>query len=231
MSEAERQAAVDALPSLVPMDLHPPEGDKHSGAKDGAASALDAFFRRVGQKVYVSKELATYYPNEPMFCPDVLAVREVETHPREKWVVSSEGKGLDFVLEVHVKGDRQKDFETNVRRYARLGIPEYFVFDRSRLRLAGWRLAAPDARVYEPLVPQAGRFHSQVLQLDLAVEVERLRFFFGTAPLPEAEELVAQLESIVSDVSARAEQEAARAEALEARLAEVLSELDKLRSR
>lgn len=116
MSKAERQATVDALPSVVPMDLHPPEGDKHWGAKDGAASALDAFLRRVGQRVYISKELATYYPNEPMFCPDVLAVREVETHPREKWVVSAEGEGLHFVLEVHLKGDRQKDVDTNVTR-------------------------------------------------------------------------------------------------------------------
>jgi len=161
-----------------------------------------------------------------MFCPDVLAVREVETHPREKWAVSAEGEGLDFVLEVHLKGDWQKDVETNVTRYARLGIPEHFVFDRSRLAARrSRRTSRRGAR------PAGGRSHSRVLQLDLTVEVERVRFFFGTAPLPEAEELVVQLERIVSDVSARAEQEAARAEALEARLAEVLSELEKLRSR
>jgi len=190
MSPAERQAAVEALPALVPMQLHPPEGDKHRGAKDGPASALDAFFRRVGQRVYISKELATYYPSEPMFCPDVLAVRKVETHPRDTWVVSAEVKGLDFVLEVHWKDDRTENFEFNVHSYARLGIPEYFVFYRSRLRLSGWRLPGAGARVYEALVPQAGRFHSQVLQLDLAVEVERVRFFFWTTPLPEAKEMV-----------------------------------------
>src|SRR5262245_36984624 len=41
------------------------------------------------------------------------------------WVVAEEGKGLDFVLEVLHKGDRNKDLVENVERYAQLGIPEY----------------------------------------------------------------------------------------------------------
>jgi Uma2 family endonuclease len=238
MSDEERRACVAALPSLVPLELHPPEGDRHSKAKDGAVTALQEFFRRIGKKIYVSKELATYYPGEAMFCPDVLAVRDVEPHPREKWVASDEGKGLDFVLEVHVSGDRTKDFETNVKRYARLGIPEYFAFDRGNMRLAGWRLPGPKARAYVPIVPQAGRFPSTVLQLDLALEDNRVRFYFGTAPLAEAEELIQRLERAVSDVTERAQHEveraqheAERADALERRLAAALAELDKLRSR
>jgi Uma2 family endonuclease len=259
MSEEDRRTCVEALPSSVPFELHPPEGDRHSRAKDGAVSALQEFFRRVGKKIYVSKELATYYPGEPLFCPDVLAVRDVELHPREKWVVSDEGKGLDFVLEVHVSGDRTKDFETNVRRYARLGIPEYFAFDRRHMRLSGWRLPEPSARAYVPIVPQAGKFTSAVLQLELALEAERIRFYFGTAPLAEAEELVQRLEKIVDEVTERAQQEAERAQQeaeraqqeaeraqqeaeraetagkraddLERRLALALAELEKLRSR
>ncbi len=244
LTASERRAVVDALPAQVPMYLHPPEGDRHSRAKDRAVSALDEFFRRVGQKVYVSKELATYYPDEPMFCPDVLAVRDVETQPREKWVVSEEGKGLDFVLEVHVSGSRKKDFETNVRRYARVGIGEYFVFDRQHLRLAGWRLE-PGARSYLPILPQAGRYESKVLRLDLSVEGDRVRFYFGTASLPEAEELVLRLERAVNEVteraqqeseraqqeSERAQQESERADDLDKRLAEALLEIERLKSR
>ncbi len=230
MSVEERRACVAALPSAVPIELHPPEGDRHTKAKDGPATALQEFFRRLGKKVYVSKGLATYYPGEPVFCPDVLAVRDVE-HPREKWVVSDEGKGLDFVLEVHVSGNRTKDFETNVKRYARLGIPEYFAFDRGKLRLAGWRLPEPTARTYVPIVPQAGRFPSRVLELDLALEEDRVRFYFGTAPLAEAEELIQRLERAVSDVTARAQQESGRADDLERRLAAALAELEKLRPR
>ncbi len=238
MSVEERRECVAALPSSVPIDLHPPEGDRHTKAKDGPATALQEFFRRVGKKVYISKELATYYPSEPLFCPDVLAVRDVEPHPREKWVVSDEGKGLDFVLEVHVSGNRTKDFETNVRRYARLGIPEYFAFDRGKLRLAGWRLPEPSARTYVPIVPQAGRFPSRVLELDLALEEDRIRFYFGTAPLAEADELIQRLERAVNDVTERAQHEAdraqheaARADDLERRLAAAIAELEKLRSR
>lgn len=245
MSADERAAWVDALPSSVPVELHPPEGDTHSKAKDGPVSALREFFRRIGRKIYVSKELATYYPDEPRFCPDVLAVRDVEPHPREKWVVSDEGKGLDLVLEVHVSGDRTKDFETNVKRYARLGIPEYFAFDRGRMRLSGWRLQDAGARAYVPIVPQAGRYPSAVLGLELALEEDRIRFYFGTAPLAEAEELVERLERAVDEVTKRAQQEADRAQQeadraqhvtqraddLERRLAEALAELEKLRAR
>jgi len=252
MNEDERRSRVAALPSSVPFDLHPPEGDKHAKAKDGATSALREFFRRVGRKIYVSKELATYYPGEPVFCPDVLAVRDVEVRAREKWVVSDEGKGLDFVLEVHVSGDRTKDFERNVLLYARLGIPEYFAFDRRHMRLAGWRLPDPTARVYVPIVPQAGRFASSVLELELALEEDRIRFYFGTAALAEAEELVRRLERSVDEVGERAQQEAERAQQeaeraqqeaeradasakraddLERQLAAALAEIEKLRSR
>ncbi len=231
MSAEERRACVAALPSSVPLELHPPEGDKHARAKDGPVSALQEFFRRVGRKIYVSKELATYYPGEPMFCPDVLAVRDVEVHPREKWVVAEEGKGLELVLEVHVGGSRTKDFDTNVKRYARLGIQEYFAFDRRHMRLSGWRLPDPGARAYVPIVPQAGKYASLVLQLDLAVEQERVRFYFGTAPLAEAEELVQRLERVVDEITDRARQEAERADLAEQRLAAALAELEALRAR
>jgi Uma2 family endonuclease len=252
MSPKERAEVVAALPSSVPLELHPPEGDRHSKAKDSVVSALQEFFRRTKTKIYVSKELATYYPNEALFCPDVLAVRDVEPQGREKWVVSDEQKGLDFVLEVHVSGDRRKDFDTNVKRYARLGIPEYFAFDRGNMRLSGFCLPDPTARTYVPIVPQAGRFFSSVLQLDLTLEQDRVRFYFGTAPLAEAEERVQRLERAVNEVTERAQQEAERAqqeaeraqqgaeradqatkraEDLERQLAAALAELEKLRSR
>lgn len=68
-------------------------------------------------------------------------------------MVSAEGKGLDWVLEVHVGGDRKKDAELNVARYARLGIPEYFLYDRERNRLSAYRLPSPEARTYSAVVP------------------------------------------------------------------------------
>ena len=68
----------------------------------------------------------------------MLDVVEPEDDQRMAWVVADEGKGLDLVLEVLHKGDRDKDLVENVERYARLGIPEYFVYDRARQQIHGY---------------------------------------------------------------------------------------------
>src|SRR5262249_53210615 len=61
---------------------------------------------------------------------------------RMAWVVADEGKGPDLLLEVLHQGNRDKDLVNNVRDYARLGVREYFVYDRLRVRLYGYRLAS-----------------------------------------------------------------------------------------
>ena len=106
------------------------------------------------------------------------------------------------MLEVHVAGDRKKDEKTNVERYARLGIQEYFYFDRARLRVAGYRLPSASSRAYQHIVPQAGRYASGVLGLNLALEGRRLRFFSGSAPLEDADEMIARLGSMLDNVIA-----------------------------
>ena len=156
MSEPDRARVVDMLPTSLPVELAPPpEGDVHRKVKERAMSALGDFLRRAGRKIYLSSELIVLYPGERAFVPDLLAVLDVghpaarpraggdvDPHDRVRWVVDAEGKGLDLVLEVHVAGDRTKDEKTNVERYARLGIREYFLFDRARMSLQGHRLAA-----------------------------------------------------------------------------------------
>ncbi len=210
LSVEERAGILSALPSELPRAT-PPEGDRHRIPKERAFSALDEYFRRIRRSVYLGSELPIYYPDEPVFAPDLIAVLDVESHERQSWVVSHEGRGLDFVLEIHVHGSAQKDFEMNVVRYARLGIPEYFVFDAGRGRLLGWRL--PEAgEKYAPILPQEGRWTSRVLGLDLAIEADNLRFFHGSAPLPDARELIGRLSNMVDDALRRAEEQARRAE-------------------
>ena len=250
LTPEERARIVEGLPSEFPVsEAAPPEGDPHFVAKVRTREVLGGFFTRTGRKVYLACELPVYYPGERMFAPDVIAVVGVEPHERMRWVVSAEGKGLDFALEIHVAGDRRKDLERNVERFARLGIREYFLFDRGRLRLTGWRLVA-GRRGYRAIVPQQGLFASEVLGLDLRVEGERLRFHREGAPLLEADEMIALLERRAqeSDVQrAREEQvraeleqrlakearlraeEARRREQSERRLAEALAELARLR--
>ncbi len=220
MSEAERAACLDLLPAhMSDVELLPPEGDLHRDAKSDALDVLREFFRRTGQKVYVAADLTVYYPAERRFSPDVLAVIGAEPHPRMKWVVSAEGKGLDWVLEVHVAGERRKDMERNVALYARLGIPEYFIYDRGRQRLSGFALPEPGARQYRPMVPQNGFFSSRVLGLELRVEDGRVRYYHGNAQLLDAPELIAKLERLSEQQAERAEEAARRAEE-EARRAE-----------
>lgn len=222
LSPAERKRIVDSLPSEFSWsEAQPPEGDAHFKAKTSAREVLDGFFARVGRKVYVACELPVYYPGERLFAPDVFAVLDVPTHERKSWVVKEEGKGLDLAIEILVSGRRAKDLEENVERYARLGIAEYFVFDRGRLRLNGYRLTGPGARTYQPILPQTGRYTSSVLGLDLRLEGARLRFFSGTAAIPDAGELIISLERMVDDVELRltAAQEQARVAEDEARTA------------
>ncbi len=218
MSPAERERVVDMLPSHIPLNALP-EGDPHRKAKNSALDSLDGFFRRAGRRIYLSSEIAVYYPNERYFSPDLLAVLDVEPHDRMTWAVAKEGKGLDFVLEVHVAGDWSKDHVANVERFARLGIHEYFVFDRRQLRLQGYRLVR-QTRTYQRLVPQAGRFASEVLGLDLAVDGTKLRFFAGNAPIEDANEQITRLGSMLDDVLAHKEDAQRRAEDLEAKLVE-----------
>lgn len=215
LSADERARVLASLPAEVPLELHPPEGDAHRVPKENARDALDAYFRTTGRKVYVSSELGTFYPSEPVFCPDLLVVLDVETHPRSRWVVLDEGRGLDFVLEIYVAGDRAKDFERNVARYARLEIPEYFVFEQRASRLHGFRLAKC-GQSYERIVPQAGRFRSNVLGLTLTVERGLVRFFHGTAALLFGEEVVDRLNGMLADVLEARDAETRRADQAEA---------------
>lgn len=201
MSHDERARVCDSLPSEIERAT-PPEGDRHRVPKTRAMEALGEFFRRIGRRVYLSSELPVYYPNERVFGPDLIAVLAVEPHERDRWVVSLEGKGVDLAFEVTLAGDAKKDLEENVVRYARLGIPEYFVLDARTTRLLGYRLE-PGASAYQPILPQAGRWPSKVLGLDLSLEGGRVRFFHGSAPLLEASELITRLERMMEELSSK----------------------------
>jgi Uma2 family endonuclease len=223
LTPEQRKQVLDNLPSEFPIsEAEPPEGDPHFNAKSGARAVLGSHFARIGRRVYLACELPVYYPGEKMFAPDLIAVLDVETHEREHWTVSAEGKGLDLAIEVHFRGRSKKDLTENVERYARLGITEYFVFDRRRLRLVGYRLADPEAsqkkgkkQAYQPILPQGGMYSSRVLGLDLRVDGTKLRFYYSAAPLPEADELIASLQTMLDRIEERvlaAEERAEEAE-------------------
>jgi Uma2 family endonuclease len=209
-------------------ELAMPEGDRHFQPKLAALLQLKDFFQRRDRKVYVASELPVYYPSPAQrFAPDLLVVLDVEPHWRDKWLVSHERKGLDWVLEVHAGGDRKKDALYNVKRYAQLGIPEYFIFDGARQMLEGYRLPEPGAKRYVRLKPRQGRYVSRVLGLELQVEDGLPWLWADNRRMMGTEELLAQARR-AEELAQRAEQEARRAEAAERRVAELQAQLERL---
>jgi len=210
MTEAQRRHVIVSLPSeFEPSEAMPPEGDHHFDAVVSTRSSLRGHFQRLRRRIYIGNDLPVYYPAETMFAPDLLAVVDVDDGPRNSWIVSQEGKGLDLALELHWLGHRLKDFNRNVEKYARLGIQEYFVIDLRKHRLKGFRLVGS---AYQPVLPQGGKVRSEVLGLDVALEEGRVRFYIGLAALPDADELVRKLDASATSWQRRAEEEAARAE-------------------
>jgi Uma2 family endonuclease len=214
MTPAAREAfLLDVIDSLSDPDEMMSEGRAHKRAKSRAVDMLGLHFKALGRTIYLAEELAVVYPGEKSFSPDVLAVVDVpqpEDDERMAWVVADEKRGLDLVLEVLHRGDRDKDLIDNVERYARLGIPEYFVYDRAQQRVHGFRLP-PGTRHYRRIVPQGGRYTSNVLGLDFVVQGGVLRFFHGMAELFGSDDLIGRLTGMVERLEAKADAEAERA--------------------
>ena len=153
-----------------------------------------------------------HYPGERVFTPDLIAVLDVEDpwmhDERMAWVVAQEGRGVDLALEILHSGDPSKDLLDNVLEYARLGIPEYFIYDRRKLRVLGYRLPFPGSGRYEPIKVHGGKLRSEVLGMELAVISGRL----GSAVL-DTRELNERLGQALDELELKVEAEA------EARLA------------
>lgn len=215
---ARRSELREPSPLDFPTERAPPKWAPPFSTRIHAREALRRHFDRLRRRVFIGCELPVFYPGQPMFAPDLMAVMDVELHDRAHWTVSLEGKGPDFVLEILYLSHAGEDVPDNVRRYAELGIPEYFVFDRKRLRIRGYRLPT-QGTIYEPIEPQAGVYSSGVLGLELGLDHERLRFFQGSAPLPEYEELVARLDGLLDQLLARNDKEEHRAREAERRWA------------
>ena len=107
--------------------------------------------------------------------PDVYVAFGVANRHRSSYVVWEEGKPPDFVLEIVSPSSRQEDEEEKPRKYAKMGVPEYFLYDpegESEPALAGFELRAGG---YEPLPVEtlAGGVvgvRSKVLGMCLCVE-------------------------------------------------------------
>ncbi len=224
MTPQERERFVVRAIEIMNLPSHfMSESVPHNRAKRRAVDLLSKHFRAIGRIIYLGEELAVFYPGERPFTPDILAVRdvpEVEDDERGGWVVADEGRGIDLAFEILWSGDRKKDLVDNVERYARLGIHEYFIYNRKDHNLVGYRLPSPTARRYQRIIPQGGRHTSTVLGLDLALINNKLEFFYGMSEIFGSDDLIARLEAMMGSLEAKAAEAEERAADAEAKAAD-----------
>ena len=182
--------------------------------------------------------------NRNSIAPDVLVALGVGTHKRSSYFVWEEGKPPDWILEVASPGTQAEDRGHKRRRYAEIGVPEYWMFDpkspqrgargapshenagtypRGTPRLQGLKLVDGEYRPLEPKVVDGERMiHSEVLGLDVRVDGELLRFRDPATGKDvrhrdeiEADEELAQ--AAIERAQAETRQEAAQRKSAEAR--------------
>ena len=207
--------------------------------------ALDIYFQD-RPDVYVSGNLFIYYEEgnpQASIAPDVFVILGAPKRDRSSYLLWSEPKAPDFVLEITSRRTRREDQETKPATYARLGVQECWQYDPMGDYLApalqGFRLVAGH---YEPLPatvsPEGTQMlHSRVLGLEVSLEEGRLRFVdpaTGQRLLTHqeteqarraVEERAAQETALRQAAEAQATEEALRRQATEARIAELEARL------
>ena len=180
-----------ARTAVVPETIAYPESDGLPMAENDfqlrtmtyAIEALDNHFR-TRPDVYVSGDLFLYHEennNRARIAPDVFVVFGVPKHRRRTYLLWQEGKAPDFVLEVSSPSTYQADEGIKRDTYAKMGVPEYWLYDPTgdylAPRLQGFRLVGGQ---YAPIpVRDVGVLtgHSEVLALDLRLYPDdRFRF-------------------------------------------------------
>lgn len=146
----------------------------HFEARASASEVIGRYFKGKGQKIFVASNLHTLYLGEVAFYPDLLVVFEVDDYHRRSWNVLREKKGLDFVLEILSKETKHKDLVEKLNTYARLGIPEYFIYDPDLMLIKGYELTKQ--KVYQEIQVVGQGVFSNILGFYLRCEDFKIRF-------------------------------------------------------
>ncbi len=149
--------------------------------------ALDIYFKN-RTDVYVSGNLFIYCTQgDPggVITPDVFVVFGVRKKKRLNYKLWEENnKAPNFVIEITSESTQEEDEKSKPSKYASLGVTEYFQYDPEgqylNPNLKGFRLNS--SNTYEPIqrdILPDGTFsvHSNVLNLDLRLVYDELRFF------------------------------------------------------
>jgi Uma2 family endonuclease len=220
MLEAERWGG-KGLPGQdeLPCDDGEPMETEFHDAQDAVLkdTLIDAWSER--RDFYVAGNMFVYFSerqvkNNDFRGPDVFVVLDVERKDRKSWVAWEEGGRLpDVVIEVISESTEGVDRVEKKHIYARVWrTPAYFIFDPETEKLEGFRLDT-DRREYTALTPNADG-DLPVAPLGLSLGLRRTRYrdhdrLFVRwldakgAPLPTAQERVAELEQRVRELEER----------------------------
>lgn len=166
--------------------------------------ALQQLFRQ-DPRVYVSADLFVYFrAGAPgaRIAPDVFVVKDVEKKLRGRFLLWEEGQPPSVVFEFLSPSTRKRDLLYKPRRYASLGVREYYCFDEGGLwipeRLLCSRLCQGEMRT-------VSERYSPELDLELRVAGSDLRLVHQGRLLltPDEERQRADAESERADAEAR----------------------------
>jgi Uma2 family endonuclease len=187
--------------------------DFHSDALIWLREALQDFLASWADW-YVASNIILYWdfdnPNNRRD-PDILVARGVGNHRRRSFRVWEEGTLPCVLFEVASKNTWREDVGPKFVQYARVGIPEYFLFDPEdryiRPALQGFRLKKG---LYVPIKPaRDGSLKSKELGLRMVPEGPMLRLIDATTGegIPtraeRAAELAAEVERLRAELKRR----------------------------
>ena len=144
------------LPSCEDEEEHVPQNTRQLVATVDCFDSLRLHWR--GRRdVFVGSDQFVHWdpaydrqtnPGNPPVAPDLLVAFGVANRHRSSYVVWEEGKPPDFALEVVSPSSRTRDVKEKPEIYARMGVPEFFLYDPDGPALAGFEL---HGEAYQPL--------------------------------------------------------------------------------
>jgi Uma2 family endonuclease len=199
-----------------------------------AVEALSLYFEN-REDVYVSGNLFVYYRQgspSAVVAPDVFVVFGVPKRKRMSYKVWQENNRVPcFVLEITSLTTQENDEKEKPRKYAEIGVKEYFQYDPTgdylRESLKGAKLVSG---IYQPLPKQVLAdgtisIYSEVLGLDLRITGGQLRFYESKSD----RKLLSHQETELARQQAELEKQQAELEKQQAELEKQQAELEKQR--
>ena len=158
----------------------------HASLIDYLKAALHRLFR--GQACAVYDNLNFYQTRDPMeypVAPDLAVIKGIEFRHVKSWALSSSELPPQVVFEILSEETWKKDLQEKPRKYARMGVQEYFAYDPNEPpirrgttpRLLGWRLDAQRKEMVDMVANPAGWLWSEHLESWLVPDQAYLRLY------------------------------------------------------